>query len=145
MVRSSSVIWKGTGRNGGGQLTSESDRILSLPFDFKSRFSLNSANINPEELIAAAHAIDFVMKLSFILGEAGFVAVMLKATANVSFINGSLTGSHLVLNAKIPDITFDIFETCVKEAEITCPVSRALNITVSSEAALDFSGGNNHV
>jgi osmotically inducible protein OsmC len=85
MIRSSSAIWKGTGRNGEGQLTSESHHIMSLPFDFQSRFSLNSARINPEELIAAAHAIDFVMKLSFILAEAGFIAMILKATANISF------------------------------------------------------------
>jgi lipoyl-dependent peroxiredoxin len=145
MIRSSSVIWKGTGRDGEGQLTSESSCILSLPFDFQSRFSIKSTKTNPEELIAAAHAIDFVMKLSFILAEAGFVAVMLKATANVSFINGSLTGSHLVLAAKIPGISLDIFEESVKEAELTCPVSRALNITISSESTLELGGGNNHV
>jgi lipoyl-dependent peroxiredoxin len=145
MIRSSSVIWKGTGKDGEGQLTSESNCILSLPFDFQSRFSLNSTKINPEELIAAAHAIDFVMKLSFILGEAGFIAVMLKATANVSFVNGSLAGSHLVLTAKIPGITSETFEASVKEAELTCPISRALNMAVSSEAVLEFIGGNNHV
>jgi lipoyl-dependent peroxiredoxin len=77
MIRSSSASWKGSGKSGQGLLTNRDSAIAALPFDFQSRFSQDSGRVNPEELIAAALAIDFIMKLSFILGEEGFVALTL--------------------------------------------------------------------
>jgi osmotically inducible protein OsmC len=136
MIRTSTAIWKGPGITGAGQLTIQSDKLLSCPFDFKGRFSIDAQNINPEELIAAAHAMDFVMKLSFVLDEAGHTADFIETTAHISFVNGSITGSHLILKAKIKGIEEELFEQSVKEAELTCPVSRALNIPVTVEMAL---------
>jgi len=136
MIRTSTAIWKGPGKTGVGQLNIQSDKNLSSGFDFQGRFALETPNINPEELIAAAYAMDFVMKLSFVLGEAGFIAEFIKAIANINFVNGSITGLHLLLTAKIGDINQDIFESSVKEAQITCPVGRALNIPVTVDTTL---------
>jgi lipoyl-dependent peroxiredoxin len=145
MIRSSSATWKGTGKNGEGRLTSQASEIASLAFDFQSRFSQDSSRVNPEELIAAAHAIDFVMKLSFILGEAGFVPLLLNATSDIALVNGSITASHLSLIAEIPGITQEIFNASVKEAKSTCPVSRVLNLEITSEVKLINIPGNNQV
>jgi len=133
MIRTSTAIWKGPGKTGAGQLAIQSEK-LSSRFDFEGRFSLDATHINPEELIAAAHAMDFVMKLSFVLGEAGHTAEYIKATAHINFVNGSITGSHLVLKASIEGMPADLFEQSVKEAQLTCPVSRALSIPVTVEA-----------
>jgi len=137
MIRSSTTTWHGPGQTGEGRLTAESNKLLASPFNFRGRFSTETDNINPEELIAAAHAIDFVMKLSFVLGEAGFVASSLTTTAHINFVNGSITDSHLVLFAVIPGIDRCSFDACVKEAELTCPVSRALKVKITTEAKLE--------
>jgi osmotically inducible protein OsmC len=88
---------------------------------------------NPEELLAAAHASCFTMKLSFVLDEAGYVAKSLQTTANISFVNGAITGSTLVITAKVPGMPGILFEEKVTEAERCCPISRALNIPVTFE------------
>ena len=74
MKRKAHVVWRGDGENGSGELTTGSGAIKSLPYDFKMRFKNDDGQLgtNPEELIAAAHASCFNMKLSFVLNENGF-------------------------------------------------------------------------
>ncbi len=105
-------------------------------YSFSSRFE-QGVGTNPEELVAAAHAGCFAMKLSFVLGEAGFVPETLKATAHVNLEAGSIIESHIVLNAKVPGISKDVFDTCVKNAEVNCPISKTLNSKISVEATLE--------
>ena len=77
------------------------------------------------------------MKLSFVLGDAGFKPEVLEATSQINFENGVITGSHLILKAKVPGVTREIFDKCVKDAELNCPVSQALKIKISVEANLN--------
>jgi osmotically inducible protein OsmC len=76
------------------------------------------------------------MKLSFILGEAGFTPETLETKCEITFENGSVTKSHLILNAKVPGIEQQKFEECVKKAEQECPISKLLNTEISSQATL---------
>ena len=64
MIRKATAVWKGTGRDGTGQLSSESGVLAQTPYSFKTRFE-NEKGTNPEELIAAAHAGCFTMALAF--------------------------------------------------------------------------------
>ncbi|MGY4349900.1 OsmC subfamily peroxiredoxin [Bradyrhizobium sp. GM7.3] len=64
MIRKATAVWKGTGRDGTGQLSSESGVLAATPYSFKTRFE-NEKGTNPEELIAAAHAGCFTMALAF--------------------------------------------------------------------------------
>ena len=102
---------------------------------FDSRFA-EAAGTNPEELIAAAHASCFVMKLSFVLGEAGFTADTIETTAYTYFEFGRITGLQLVVKAKITGISQEVFEACVTEAKIYGPVGQLLNTEISIEAML---------
>lgn len=137
MIRYSTATWNGPGMTGEGSLTSESNLLADLPFNFGSRFKESKVGTNPEELLAAAHASCFTMKLSFVLGEAGYVAKSLQTTANISFVNGAITGSRLVIHAHIPGISEALFEENVKEAQRCCPISRALNIELTFETMLE--------
>ncbi len=76
------------------------------------------------------------MKLSFVLGETGFIPVSLETTCFINFENGSITASHLVARATIPGISRELFLDAVKEAESNCPVSRALKIPITIESVL---------
>ena len=83
MVRKARAVWRGTGKDGNGQLTSDSGVLSSTPYSFKTRFE-NEKGTNPEELIAAAHAGCFTMALAFQLQGAGFTPTELSTESAVS-------------------------------------------------------------
>jgi lipoyl-dependent peroxiredoxin len=135
MKRKATSVWKGTGKEGNGHLTTDSGVLQKTPYAFNTRFE-QVKGTNPEELIAAAHAGCFNMKLSFILNEAGFTPDELTTECAINFENGVLTESLLKLTAKIPGITKEKFEECAAKAKETCPISNALKIKIAMEATL---------
>jgi osmotically inducible protein OsmC len=140
MIRKARAIWRGTGRDGTGELTTDSGVLSSTPYSFKTRFE-SQPGTNPEELIAAAHAGCFTMALAFQLQTAGFAADELSTEAAVSIEQegGGFTikKSALTLRAKVPDIDAAKFEELARAAETTCPVSKLLN----AEITMDFDLG----
>jgi hypothetical protein len=60
MIRKASAVWRGTGRSGTGDISTESGVLEKTPYSFRTRFE-NEKGTNPEELIAAAHAPVLVM------------------------------------------------------------------------------------
>ncbi len=134
-IRKSTAVWNGSGKEGSGHLTSQSNILNKTPYSWQSRFA-EGTGTNPEELIAAAHAGCFSMKLSFVLGAAGFTPDSIETTSAVTIDAGTITGSHLVVKAKVPGITKEKFEECAAEAKATCPVSKALNTNITMEASV---------
>jgi osmotically inducible protein OsmC len=135
MKRKATAVWNGSGKDGNGHLTTQSTVLNKTQYSFNSRFA-EGVGTNPEELIAAAHAGCFTMKLSFSLGEAGFTPGELNTEGVITFENGVITESHLILKASVPGITKEKFDACVKDAELNCPISKLLNTTISVEASL---------
>ena len=136
MKRQATAVWNGSGKEGNGQLTTQSTTLNNTQYSFNSRFA-EGVGTNPEELIAAAHAGCFTMKLSFVLGEAGFTPERLESTAHVSLEDGTITASHIVLKAKVPGISQEKFDECAANAKANCPVSKLLNAAISLEATLE--------
>ena len=83
MIRKAKAVWRGTGRAGSGNLSSDSGVLANTPYSFKTRFE-NEKGTNPEELIAAAHAGCFTMALAFGLQGAGFTPTELSTEAAVT-------------------------------------------------------------
>jgi osmotically inducible protein OsmC len=135
MNRSAKALWNGTIKEGKGNLTTQSQILDKTPYSFVTRFE-NQAGTNPEELMAAAHAGCFTMKLSADLTSAGFVPGELLTEAVVSLVNGVITKSALTLHAEIPGITEEQFQEIALNAKATCPVSKAYNLEISLEAHL---------
>jgi osmotically inducible protein OsmC len=135
MKRTATANWKGSGKEGKGVLTSASNVLNNTQYSFNSRFA-DGVGTNPEELVAAAHAGCFAMKLSFVLGEAGFTPEDLTVTCAITFENGAITNSHLALKAKVPGIDKARFETCAADAKANCPISKLLNTNITLEASL---------
>lgn len=135
MIRNATAVWNGSGKSGNGNLTTGSKTLSSTSYSFHDRFE-DGKGTNPEELVAAAHAGCFTMKLSFVLGEAGFTPDSLQTKCEITFENGSITKSHLIVEGKVPGISEDKFQECVKDAEKNCPISKLLNTQISSEAKL---------
>ena len=135
MKRKASAVWTGSGKDGKGNLTTQSSVLNKTQYSFNSRFA-EGVGTNPEELVAAAHAGCFSMKLSFILGDAGFTPDEINTDCFVTIEEGKVTQSQLVLKAKVPGISKEKFSACAEEAKKTCPISNALSIPISLDASL---------
>jgi osmotically inducible protein OsmC len=136
MKRKATAVWNGSGKEGTGHLTTQSTVLSKTQYSFNSRFA-DGVGTNPEELIAAAHAGCFTMKLSFNLGEAGFEPTELETNCAITFEDGAITESHLTLKAQVPGIDQSKFDELVKDAETNCPISRLLNTKITVEATLN--------
>jgi lipoyl-dependent peroxiredoxin len=139
MSKYANAEWQGTGKEGKGTLTTETKALNNAPFTFATRFGEAKDGTNPEELIAAAHAGCFSMKLSFVLNEAGFTADKIETKCDITFGDGAISKSHLTVNAKVPGISKEKFDECAKNAKENCPVSKSLssNIDISMDATLE--------
>ena len=138
MKRTANAVWNGSLKEGKGKLTTQSNVLKDTKYNFNSRFGEDKGT-NPDELLAAAHAGCFAMALSNILGNAGYTPDSLDVTATVTMdVNKlELTGSHLTLKAKIPNIDQAKFEECAKTAKENCPVSKALSLEITMDAKLE--------
>ncbi|MDI3320292.1 OsmC family protein [Pinibacter soli] len=136
MIRKATAVWNGSGKEGNGNLTTQSTVLNKTQYSFNSRFA-EGVGTNPEELVAAAHAGCFTMKLSFVLNEAGFTADSLETKCEITFENGAITQSHLIVKGKVPGITKEQFDASVENAEKNCPISKVLNTNITSEATLE--------
>jgi len=132
LIRRATANWKGTGKEGRGTVSSTSGVLKDVPYSFHARFVSEDgkAGTNPEELVAAAHASCFTMKLSFILVAAGFTATDLDCTAEVKLDKvgdgNGVVGIHLVLKGSVPGISAEEFQRCAEDAKINCPMSQLL-------------------
>ena len=137
MKRNATAVWNGTGKEGSGNLTTQSTTLNKTQYSFNSRFA-EGVGTNPEELVAAAHAGCFSMKLSFVLGAAGFTADEINTKCEITLdpAAGAISESHLIVTAKIPGISPEQFETAVADAKANCPISKLLNTNITHEATL---------
>jgi osmotically inducible protein OsmC len=140
MIRKANAVWRGTGRDGEGALTSASGVLSDTPYSFKTRFE-DQPGTNPEELIAAAHAGCFTMALAFALQREGFTPEELSTEAAVSLDQDGagfkITKSALTLRARVPGLSEAKFQEVAETAEKTCPVSRVLNVEITLDALLE--------
>lgn len=135
MVRTSSANWQGSGKEGKGTVSSASTVLNNNQYSWSTRFA-DGIGTNPEELIAAAHAGCFSMKLSFTLGAAGFTPENIDTKCSITLLEGVITKSHLEVVAKVPGITAEKFAECAADAKANCPVSKLLNSEITLDAKL---------
>jgi osmotically inducible protein OsmC len=140
MKKSGSAEWKGSLKDGGGTISTQTGVLKNAPYGFKSRFE-NGPGTNPEELIGAAHAACFSMALSLMLGNHQLTPEYIRTKAEVTLDKAgegfAITSSHLTVNAKIPGADAATFERIANEAKAGCPVSKVLYATITRDATLD--------
>ncbi|PZR22567.1 MAG: OsmC family peroxiredoxin [Citrobacter freundii] len=135
MKRYATANWKGTGKEGKGTNTTQSGVLKDTQYSFSSRFE-EGIGTNPEELVAAAHAGCFTMKLSFDLNAAGFTADNIDTKCTITFENGAITESHLDVKATIPGIDAAKFAEVAAGSKANCPISKLLNTNITMDASL---------
>jgi osmotically inducible protein OsmC len=139
MIRKATAIWRGTGRDGNGGLTTDSHVLADTPYSYKTRFA-DEKGTNPEELVAAAHAGCFTMALAFQLQEAGFNPTELRTEVAVALEQEGqgfrISRSALTLRAEVPGLDEAQFKKLSGDAEKNCPVSKVLNAIITLDAKL---------
>jgi osmotically inducible protein OsmC len=139
MIRKARAAWRGTGRDGDGDLTTDSGLLAEAPYSFRTRFE-NQKGTNPEELLAAAHAGCFTMALAFQLQAEGYTPTELTTEAAVTLeAEGQgfkISKSALTLTADVPGLDQETFARLTKAAETGCPVSKVLNAEITLDATL---------
>lgn len=123
MKRNATAVWNGSGNEGSGNLTTQSTVLNKTQYSWKSRFE-DGIGSNPEELIAAAHAGCFTMKLTFVLGGANYTPEQLETRCDITLDNGTITKSELTVTGKVPGISAEDFKKFAEEANAGCLVGK---------------------
>ena len=129
------TLWFGDLFSGKGTTSLDSSDAAEFPVTWAARSEGQAGTTNPEELLGAAHASCFAMAFS---NENGTPPESLQVTAAVTFDPAEgITGSHLLVSAKVANLSDDDFQRLATEAKEGCPVSRALaGTSITLEASL---------
>ena len=135
MNKKAKAIWFGNGLEGHGMMSTESDLLKNVKYTSKSRFE-GALGGSPEELIAAAHAACFSMKLSFNLSEHDFPPDKLDVQCVIRMEDFVINESRLIVNAIVPKIDQQTFYDLVEDARLNCPVSKLIDVPIVVESSL---------
>ena len=133
--RSATAHWAGNGKEGKGTVSTESGVLSAANYSYKTRFE-EGIGTNPEELIGAAHAGCFSMKLAFVLQAANIIADSIETKAQVILDQGAITEVKLFTRVKAEGLDQASFEKYALEAKENCPVSKLLKAEISLDAEL---------
>lgn len=126
-TRTATATWTGTLREGKGDLAFSSQ---NLSYNFISRFE-GSAETNPEELLAAAHAGCFSMALNAKLERAGTPAKSVVTVAKVQLAKGEsgfyISQIDLETTVEADGVDAAKFQELAEDTKDTCIVSKALS------------------
>ena len=135
-TRKANAEWKGSGKDGQGNISTGSKVLDKTRYSFHTRFEDGEKGTNPEELIGAAHAGCFAMQLSFLLNENNFTATTLDVDATVNFEDGAITKVTLNLVGDVPEIDAEQFQQIAHKAKEVCPISKLLNTEIELKVTL---------
>lgn len=132
------TLWFGDLMSGSGTTSLDSSDAAEFPVTWAARSEGETGKTNPEELLGAAHSACYSMAFSNALAKNGTPPESLQVTAAVTFEAGvGITGSHLLVSAKVPGLAEADFQRLADEAKTGCPVSKALaGIPITLEASL---------
>jgi osmotically inducible protein OsmC len=136
MVRTAHAIWKGSLKEGAGTISTQSGGLKDTAYSFNTRFG-DGVGVNPEELIASAHAACFSMALGGQLGERGITPESIDTTAAVTMENLSLTKSVLTTTVKAPGADKTKVEEAAAAAKAGCPISKVLNLEITLDLTVE--------
>ena len=128
--KTASVHWQGQGKEGLGQISTETGALKQYPYGFASRFEDDRRGTNPEEILGAAHAACFTMAFSFACDKAGFATATVDTRASVRLAKQgdgfAIDRIALTLDASVPGIDDQTFQQIACAAKRDCPLSKAL-------------------
>lgn len=133
--RTATANWNGDGKTGKGKLSTQSGVLDETQYSYNSRFE-NGIGTNPEELIGAAHAGCFSMKLAFVLQADNIIPDNIDTTATVILEEGTITEILLKTTVSAQNLSENDLIKAANEAKLNCPVSKLFNAKISLEVIL---------
>ena len=128
--KTASVHWEGRGKNGKGQISTETGALKNYPYGYASRFEDDRRGTNPEEILGAAHAACFTMAFSFACDQAGIATESVDTQAGVRLVKQgagfAIDRIALKMQARVPGIDEARFQELAAAAKRDCPLSKAL-------------------
>ena len=128
--KTANVHWEGPGKQGRGQISTETGALKLARYGFASRFEGDRQGTNPEEILAAAHAACFTMAFSFACEKAGFATDAVDTQARVRLVRQgegfAIDRIALTLQAVVPGLAEARFQEIALAVKADCPLSRAL-------------------
>jgi osmotically inducible protein OsmC len=133
-----SVDWAGPLREGGKGVAHAGTSAFNLPVTFLHRIGEPEGQTSPEELIAAAHGVCYVMVVNGAIAKAGGKVekthVTCTITADLGDAGIKIVSSRLDVVAEgLTGMDAAAFPQLAKDAEGKCPVSNALRGSLAIE------------
>ena len=123
MIRKAKAVWRGTGRDGSGGLSTDSGVLAETPYSFIALAPVAAAPL-----------------LSASLQRAGYTPTELSTEAAVTLEQDDagfrISRSALTLRAQVPNLDDDAFARMASDAEKNCPVSKILKTEITLDAKL---------
>lgn len=136
MLRKAHAVWNGSLKEGHGTISTPSGGLNDTAYSFNTRFG-DGVGVNPEELIAAAHASCFSMAFGAQLGERGIVPESVDTHAVITMENLVLTKSELTTVLTAPGADRAKVEEAAHAAKEGCPISKVLNLEISLDLTIN--------
>lgn len=138
LTSEATTLWFGDLTSGTGTTSLDSSDAAEFPVSWQARATGEVGKTNPEELLGAAHSACYSMAFANALADNGTPPESLQVTAAVTFVPGEgISGSHLLVSAKVAGISDEDFQRLADDAKKNCPVSAALTgISITLEASL---------
>ena len=128
-VRKANAVWKGTLKEGSGNLSVQSRMFEQAAYSFGSRFE-EGEGTNPEELIGAALAGCFSQAFALELEEAGYPPTSIETGVAITLEKAAegfeISKADLETQVKVQAIDEGKFRELAEKAKDNCPVSKAL-------------------
>ena len=149
MRRSASTQWRGNLKQGIGFISSESGKLLNIPYSYTKRFE-NDPGINPEELIAAAYSACFAMAMSAELDKKNLHAENIDVNVIVSLDQTEeewrIPDIHIIVSAFVPKASKTDVKLAAETAKLNCPVSKLLRANITMEFSIgDYKTSSIHI
>ncbi|MDZ4770714.1 MAG: OsmC family peroxiredoxin [Chloroflexota bacterium] len=128
-ARHAHAQWNGNLNEGNGTVKVGSGAFEGA-YSFNSRFGEGDPQVNPEELLGAAHAGCFSMALAARLSREGHTVNYVRTTAMVHLDKGDsgfgISKIDLVTEGSVDGVTAEYFAQAADETKSGCIISRAL-------------------
>lgn len=139
MLATGSASWKGTWKEGSGQIATKTGSVNDATYSFSSRFE-GTPGASPEELVAAGHAGCFDQALANNFGMIGLEAASIETSVSIDFGiedgHPTIRGIHIEVKASAPGISREQFDHCAERARTNCTISKLLKIDPTMTATL---------
>jgi osmotically inducible protein OsmC len=142
MDRAAIAFWSGSAEQGRGELTTDSEALVAIPFSRQSRLQQGDelTGTNPEELVAGALAACFTHMLAKRLSKENYDVQMIRVEARTQLVKHDhkwmIPAIKLHCTATVPGLSAEHFHELAHQAKVESAVAGALRSDITLTMSL---------